>query len=243
MSITNHRGYDEFFCDFHGDVIPDELSTSNDTGTITTNVALSGNKAGFASILRMDNSNDGDNEMCEVSLGANYFRAQDGHMFMEALVAFERTTMAATVGFTDEYNESGNTLPIELSTTTFASNASTFVGFVIDSDATNDNWHAFWVDDDSDTSVPIATLNTGIPLAADTWYLLRIDVWDAGSGSQAIAEFFIEDENGKSWQYRNASTIDRDAALVPHIGIENRTTTGAYIDIDYIHAGKSRGIT
>ncbi len=41
-----------------------ELATTNDTGTITTGVT------GGASVLRLDNDNDGDNEMAEVELGA-----------------------------------------------------------------------------------------------------------------------------------------------------------------------------
>jgi hypothetical protein len=240
MAIDTSRGMDVYFEDFHGDLIPDELATSSDSGTVTTNVGLSGGQAGAASILRLDNSNNGDNEMAEVDLGALLYRVQDGRMYMEARVSIERTTAAATVGFNDDTLEGSNTLPAELSTTTFTSNAGTWIGFLFDSDATTDNWHVFWVDDDNDSTVAIATLQTDIAVASDTWYTLKVDLQDAGSGNQAICNFSVDDENGNSWEYRATSTIDRDVAMVPHIAVENRTTTGAFIDIDYIEAGKSR---
>lgn len=232
-ALDTQFSMDEVFYDFQGDLIPDELASTNDTGTITTGIT------GGASVLRLDNSNDGDNEMAEVDFGALYYQAQNGRMYLEARVKLERTTCAVNVGFNDETTESSNTLPVELSGTTWTSNASTWIGFVFDSDATNDNWHVFWVDDDNDTSVAIATLNSGIAVAADTWYTLRVDVWDNGSGNPAVAEFFISDGTN-SFHYRNDSTIDRDASLTPHLAVENRTTTGAYLDIDLIAAGQTR---
>ena len=240
MATDTSKGVDVAFYDFHGDLIPDELATTSDTGTITTNVGLSGGKAGTASILRLDNSNDGDNEMAEVDFGALNYRVQDGMMSMEARVSLERTVCAANVAFTDETTESGNTLGVELSGTTFTSTASTWCGFVCDSDATNDNWHVFWVDGDSDTDTPIATLNTGIPMQATEWITLKVTLTDRGSGNGARATFFAQTENGESWEYSANTNVSRSTALTPSVGIENRTTTGAFIDIDYIEAMKSR---
>jgi len=233
------EGMDEVHFGFYGDLIPDELATSSDSGTITANVGLSGGGAGRASILRVDNSNNGDNEFAEVDFGALNYQVQDGQMYMKARVLLERVVCAVNVGFNDDTLEGGNTLPVELSGTTWTSGASTWIGFAFDSDATNDNWHVFWVDDDGDTSVPIATLNTGIAVAASVWYTMTIQVTDAGSGNRASAIFDLTD-GSNHFHYRASDTIDRDVALVPHIGVENRTTTGAFLDIDDIWAGKSR---
>lgn len=225
--------------EFEGDLIPARLATTSDSGTITVNVGLSGGGAGRNSILRLDNSAGGDNEMAEVDFGALYYQAQDDYIGLEARVLLERIIVAATVGFNDETTESSDTLPVELSGTTFTSNAGTFVGFVIDSNATNDNWHVFWVDDDNDGGVTIATLNTGVALAADKWYTLKVEVWDGGSGNLSPAQFHVSDGT-THFQYRNDNTIDRDQAMVPHLAVENRTGTGAFMDIDYIRAWKSR---
>ena len=240
MARDTTKGMDVVIYDFNGDLIPDELASSSDTGTLTVNVGLSGGKAGTASILRVDCSNDGDNEMAEVDFGALYYRVQDGRMYMEARVSLQALVGAVNIGFNDDTLEASNTLPMELSGTTWTSNASTWIGFVFDSDATTDRWTAMWVDDDSDSTVAIATLISTPTVAASTWYTLRVDLQDAGSGNQAICNFSIADEDGNAWEYRASSTIDRDVALVPHIGVENRTTTGNYVDIDYIEAGKSR---
>lgn len=235
MATDTSRGYDLFFDDFHGDTIADELATSSDTGTITVGTPTD------ASCLRMDNSNDGNNDMCEVDIGAVYFRAQDGHCWMEARFRIEAaTTVAVNVGFNDETLEDANTLPAELSTATFTVNAGTWIGFVADTNATNDYYHAYWIDDSVGSSTAIATLKSTVPIAALKWTTARIDLWDNGSGNQVRAEFMISDEDGHSWQYVNNSTIDRDCALTPHVAIENRTTTGRYLDLDYLEAGKSR---
>lgn len=235
MAQDSPKGYHVEFYDFGGDTIPDELATSSDTGTISNGVT------GGDSILRIDNSNDGDNEMCEVDFGALYYRVQEGHMYMEARVKLERVVCAVNVGFNDDSLEASNTLPAELAGTTWTSNASTWIGFVFDSDATNANWHVFWVDDDNDTSVGIAALNTGIAVVAGRWYTIRIDLWDQGSGYQARAHFHITDGTN-TWDYESSATIDRDATQVPHLACENRTNTGAYLDIDYVEAGKSRSV-
>ena len=242
MPQDTPRGMDVYFEDFHGDLIPDELATSSDSGTITTNVGLTDNKGGRASILRLDNSNDTDNDFAEVDLGALNYTVQDGRISMEARVApYDVSVMAVNVGFNDDTLEGGNTLPVELSGTSFTSNASTWIGFVYDADATNATWHAFWVDDDNDTSTAIATLNTGIALADSTWYTMRIELQDRGSGNAARGLFDIRDENGNHWNYEANTTIDRDVALVPHIGCELRSASNnGLIDIDYIEASRSR---
>ena len=243
MPKDTMKAYDVYFEDFHGDLIPDELATSSDSGTITTNVGLSGNKAGVASILRLDNSNNGDNEMSEGDLGATSYRVQEGHVYMEVRLACQDVSvMAVNVGFSDDTLEGGNTFPVELSGTTWTTTATTWIGFAFDADATTDNWAAMWVDDDTDRSVAIGTLRADVALADETWDTLRLDLHDAGAGNQVIAEWNVKDENGNEWNYRNTSTIDRDAALVPHIGNELRAAANnGIVDIDYIEVGRTRG--
>jgi len=178
-----------------------------------------------------------DNDMCEIGHGLLAWSAQHGYMAMEVrLQADVVTTLALTVGFNDDALDDSNTLPVELSGTTFTSNAGTFVGFVFDTDATNDFWHCFMVDDDADTTVPIADLNTGVAPVAGEYQTLRVEVYDQGSGKQTRAVFYI---NGKKY-YEMASAVDRDALLTPHVAFENHGAAAHVVDIEYITVWMSR---
>ena len=234
MALDTPRGWDEVFFEFNGDLIPDELTSTSDTGVIDTTSFV-----GRGSVLRIDNNNNGDNEMAEVDLGVLEYSVQDGQMVMEAHVKLERVISAVNVGFNDESTDSGNTLPVELSGTTWTSTASTWIGFVYDYDATNKAWHVMWVDDDADSSTPIATLNTGITAAADVWYTMRVHLFDASTTTRARTMFSISDGTN-SWEYTADDTIDRDVNMTPHLAVENRAATGAYLDVDYLYAARSR---
>lgn len=243
MARDTSKGYDIVRYDFHGDLLPDELASSYDTGTITCNTGLSGLLAGKASILRLDNSNEGNNEMAEVSLGHCYWYPANGHIWMEARFAIKDVSVVAVnVGFNDETAQAENSLPVEFSGTAWTSNATDWIGVLFDaSDSTYFDWFGFWVQDGADTSTAIATLDSGITPVDEDIYTVRIDVFDAGSGNQCRARFHITDEDGRNWEKTFTSTIDRDQALVPHIGIELRSAAdNGYMDIDYIEAGQSR---
>jgi hypothetical protein len=177
--------------------------------------------------------------MAEVDAGKLEYSVQDGQMYVEARVKVERTTGAANIGFNDDTGEGSNSLPMELSGTTWTSNAGTWIGFVWDSDATNDTWHVMWVDDDADSSTAIGTLNSGITVASGVWYTLRVHLFDQGSGKQSRATFSVSDGTN-AWEYETSGTIDRDVNMTWHLGVENRTSTGCFMDVDYIEAGRSR---
>ena len=236
MSKFN-RGVDEDYFEFQGDVIPDRLATTSDSGSISVGSSTTG-----SSSLRLDNSNNGDNEYAEVDMGAVNYRAQDGKMYFEARFLLERVISGVNIGFNDETTDGGNTLPIELSGTTFASNASTWVGVVYDNDATTDNFYFFFVDGDTDTTEAIANLDSGVAAEASVWYTVRIDVDDVNSSSKARATISIQKDSSPATFASKTftSSITRSTGMTPHIGIENRTTTGAYTDIDYMLVGKGR---
>lgn len=228
------RGPVELFDDFLGDTInTDMYQTSADSGdtafSVPATVIVDGAITGITDTT--------DNDMVEIG-GALQWRAQDGTLVMEArLHSTVVSNVAITVGFNDDVLEDSNTLPVELATTTFTSNSSTFVGFVYDIDATNDNWHAFAVDDDNDTTVAIATLNTGVAPVASTYQTLRIEIEDTGSGNMATARFFI---NG-ALECTIPSAIDRDVLLAPHIAFENRAAAAHTVTVDYLNVFKDRG--
>ena len=191
MPTDTSKGYVVFFDEFLGDLLDDAWGSSVDncaTAIIPTpDTAVTD---GFVRLL----THCADNNMAEIGHSLSW-RAQDGMMSMEVRVAMSAiTTTSMSIGFNDDQLEASNTLPVELCGTTFTSNAATFVGFVFDTDATNDNWHAFAVDDCTDTTTAIACLNTGKAPVAATYQTLKVVVHDRGACNMAYAEFFIDEE-------------------------------------------------
>jgi hypothetical protein len=174
-----------------------------------------------------------DNNMIEIGGGQN-FRAQDGLVVFEARVKLDDVAnVALNVGLTDDATEASNTLPVELATASFTSNASAFVGFVFDVDATVDTLRCFAVDDDNDNAAP---LDSGKAPVADVYNTLRVELQDMGAGSMARARFFIDGALVGAIE----DAVDRDALLCPYVGIENRSASAHVVTIDYISVEKSR---
>ena len=189
-----------------------------------------------------------DDDMCEISHRALAWSVQNGDLLMRTRVRVSSGTIASialTVGFNDDQLEDSNTLPVELATTTFTSNASTFIGVVYDADATNQDFHAFWVDDDADTTQAIGNLRfTGIAPVANKWFGVEVLLSDAGSGNGVEAVITVSEEStGAQAEKRFHATVDRDALLVPHIAFENRAGSAHQVDIDNIYVRMSRPTT
>ena len=178
-----------------------------------------------------------DNNMNEIWYKDLSFRAQDGFMSFEARIQPTSITLGAyNIGFNDDVLDASDTLPVELSGTTFTSNAATFIGFVYDPDATNDNWHVFMVCDDADTTVAIATLNTGIAPVACTSQTFKVMVYDQEACNQTRAEFYIDGD----LVLEMPLAIDRDALLTPGFAHENRVGCADTVNLHYFEAKKAR---
>ena len=186
-----------------------------------------------------------DDDMCEIAHRALTWSAQNGRMELETRVRVNVGAVASvafSVGFNDDQLEDSNTLPVELATATFTSNATTFCGVLFDPDATNADFHGFWVDDDADAGQTLAALRfTGIGPVLTAWVGVKVVVDEAGSGVGCNLELSVAEENtGKYGQKNFTLTVDRDALLVPHIAYENRGSTAHTFDIDYILARETR---
>lgn len=250
MAITTSKGKYEFFEDF---MVGTPISTSSAAGVTLLNSSDAGNtafaeNAGFAGEGSARAATDAsDNDMCELALDRlNWLPQNDPGM--EVRMQFDVvTTLAFNVGFNDDALDDSNTLPVELSTTTFTTNAATWVGILYDVDATNDDLHAMWVDDDSDSSETIANLRyNGVAPIAATYGLYRVELFRGSSATAAaIAQMHAivddtESTGGRMVSKRFTSTVDGDAALVPHVGFENRDAIAHQCDVDYIHAWRNR---
>mgnify|MGYP001580419273 CR=1 FL=1 len=165
---------------------------------------------------------------------------QDGYNSMEVLFQVSNAAdLAINIGFNDDSLDASGTLPAELATATWTTNAATFVGLVYDVDATNDDWHCMWVDGNSDASEALADLrmNGAAPIASK-WIMARVAIQDRGSGKGVRATFTVSCD-GKSYEKEFNTSITRSTALCYYIGFENRAGTAHSLYIKYIRTEQS----
>lgn len=170
-------------------------------------------------------------EMEEFASDQIMFFPQEGYCMVECLLMVSSATIGINFGFNDDQLEDSNLLATSLSTETWTSNATEFVGLVYDSDATNDDWHCFWVDDGTDTSTAIADLRMkGATVAANKWMYLRVELQDRGSGYSPRATFLVS-SNGKTFEKTFDTSIDREAGFCFYLSIISRAAvaTTAYL--------------
>ena len=167
-----------------------------------------------------------DNDMLEFASDNLRFYGQTGMNAVEILAQFDVVTgIAFNFGFNDACADTTG-LPIELSGTTWTTNASSALMLVYDIDATNDELHCMWVDDDTDATNAIATLRmNGVAPTASQWLWMRVEMQDRGSGYGVAATFTAVDHNGRSCTKEFNTTLDRDVALCYYFGIENRAAS------------------
>lgn len=244
------NAYKEIFEDWTG---ADNISTAVADGIRWLNTSDGGNTA-FAIVAHNDGpvcqaaTDATDNDMCELGYHLLTWSVQNGQLMMETRVRVSVggvDDIAINVGFNDDVLEDSNTLPVELATATWTTNASSWAGIVYDADATNQDVHFMSVDDDNDLSTAIATLRfNGIAPVDNEWFGVNIQLNDAGSGNPAIATVtVVEESTGRSATKQFTTNLDRDVLLTPHIAFENRAGVAHTFEIDYIRVRQSRAST
>lgn len=142
------------------------------------------------------------------------------------------TNRAIFIGLTDVGTQEQ---PIEISGVTVTSNATDAVGFVYDTDATNDIWYIQGVAGDVDTPLTAATWNGDSTLApvAETQDEFRIIVSTDGD-----ATFYINGE----YVGTVTNAVGTTTLLTPIVSLEARTTAAQtlWIDYGYIESGRDR---
>lgn len=168
-----------------------------------------------------------DDNMIEFCSNNLIFAAQEGHAEVEILLQLDDITNAAFFfGFSDDVQETANTIPVELETTTFTNRAATHCGIVYDVDATNDDLHCHWADGGTNTTTAIADLRmSGMAPANAKWMYLKVELDDRGSGNGARATFLAVDHNGRSVEKTFNTTVTRSTALCYYFGYENRSAS------------------
>lgn len=182
-----------------------------------------------------------DDDMLALASDTLLFAGQEGYAMLEVLFQVSSIAdLAINIGLNDEVLEAtSNTLPVELATTVWTTSASTFLGLVYDVDATNDDVHCMWVDDDNDSAEALANLRMqGIAPVASKWCMARVEMQDRGSGNGVRGTFTFSCD-GKTATKEFNTTVDRDCPLSAFIGFENRAATVHNVYIKYIKIAQS----
>ena len=164
--------------------------------------------------------------------GGPAFDARNGPVFVRTQMRIARngatagTSWCLNFGLTDEVAD----VPVELSGTTFTSNAATFVGFVLDHDAGNTDFHAFWVDDNNDAAPGIADLRFEGYGKPDEGVTFTLEIAAVSRGGKLYATFLI---NGKIVG-RHQTNVDDNQLLRPIIIVEARAAHQYDVTIDVI---------
>lgn len=244
MPVDTPRGSWMVFDDFDMDNINTSAANgvrwlvSSDGGDTAFAVDLTAAQGGTA----VGTISAADNQLVEIGHEAFMSVPQHGSLYMEVRCQIDDiANIAANIGFNDDALEDSNTLPVELSTTTFTANAAEFIGLVFDVDATNDDWHVIWVDDGSVATNAIANLRmNGASWKAASYWTFRVELQDTGSGNGVRAVFSVTTDAGVQYQKVFNTTLDRDASLTPYVGFETRSASAHNLTIDYIEFGGSR---
>lgn len=220
-AYTNPKKYVRLFDDFLGDVIADQWSAAEGNDAQAIIATINSDVNGVVRLTTGDTAVVAESAQ-SLTHGLNW-KANQGGLYMacrfKPVTAI--TTAAYFVGFTDTLATTTLEEPITLSGTTLTTNATDAVGFVYDTDATNDTWHCQGVKNGTDT----ALANSTIAPVVDTYQDLEIFVDSSGG-----ATFYI---NG-ALVATVANAVTATAALTPAVVAMARTTASRIVDIDYI---------
>ena len=221
MATDTGFGKVKLFDDFLGPAVDEtnDWTPVTDGGTSAITILVDG------AVLFATGTTDGYREGFTQALN---WRASDGGPLIGEFRIKNVTAVthrALFIGFTDLVSVEN---PIERDADTYASNAADAVGFMYDTDATNDTWYLCGVANDVDGTA----VNTGIVPVADEYQTLRVVVNITGD-----ADFFIDGVYVGTVE----DAVTASTALTPIMLIEQRSdTTNRYLKVDYVYLEKGR---
>lgn len=217
----------QYFTDFLGDALEDELLAGVGAGTGNA-VALSAGAGGRVEIKTASDDGAITANGSSLCVGGLNWRADQGGLMMETRLQIDAITdVMLFVGFTDAL-ASTIEAPIFLVTTAIDSDADNACGIGFDTDGTTDEWFHGGVKATVDTTPDYH----GAAPAAATYYTLRVEVSAAGA-----VQGFIDDV-AIGPPVANAVTIT--TPLCPIIFAANRGAAARNILVDYIHVQANR---
>ena len=217
----NETGVVNYFTDFLGDALEDELLAGVGSGTGNA-VAISVGTGGRAEIKTSSADAAIGANGSSLSLGALNWRADQSSLMMEARLQIDNiANVMIFAGFTDALASTVEA-PIFLNAADLDSDADNACGIVFDTDGTTAEWCHGGVKATVDT-VPAYS---GAAPAAATYYTLRVEVTAAG----AVQGFINDVAIGPA--VANAVTIT--TPLCPIIFVANRGGAVRNVLVDYL---------
>ena len=225
MATDTGFGKVKFWHDFCGPAVDE----TNDIDAGTENSGTQAISTGADGIYRLTTGIVSGNRVA-FGTSLNWRASDGGPLTFEARIKSVTaiTTRAYFIGLTDTVPSGTLENPIEMSGTTLTTTASDAVGFMYDTDATNDYWYCVGVKADADGT----SVNTSVaPAAAGTYQTLRVMVSVDGH-----ADFYID---GK-FEGHVDSAITAATAVCGIVLVETRTAGASILDTDYIYLEKGR---
>lgn len=220
-SLVTCRNRVEFFDDFLGDLIEDGWNQQADTGGT---VALATSPVMCGAVKLTTDTTDDDTIMIAHELN---WKASQGLVFECRIKTDVVTTLGLFVGLTDAKVETSPALPVTRQTTVSVKTATDCVGFCFDTDSTTDVLFGTGVKADT-----IIADQGAATYAADTWYVLRIEISTAGAAS-----FYVD---GTQIGATTANAVTTTVALTPYIGMANRGAAAHVTTVDYVYVSGAR---
>jgi hypothetical protein len=223
----NQTAVVNYFTDFLGDALEDELLAGVGSGTGNA-VALSVGVNGRAEIKTSSADAAIGANGSSLSLGALNWRADQGGLWMETRVQIDNIAdVMIFIGFTDALASTVEA-PIFLNAADLDSDADNACGVLFDTDATTDQWCQGGVKATVDT-VPV--YSGAAPVAA-TWYKVRVEV----SATGAVQGFI----NDVAIAPAVADAVTITTPLTPIIFVANRGAAARNVLVDYIEVQANR---
>ena len=215
-----------FVDDFYGDALDGAWVPLNGSDAQAIDPAPSAAKNG---VVRLTCGNDATTTMavngCQLASELNW-DASAGRLFGEFRIKVSAiTNIVFFVGFTDS---KALEMPLTQSVVTLTNIAADAVGFLFDTNSTNDTLHAVGVAGGTKATHE----NLAIAPVADTWIRLGVEVFSDGT-----AKFYI---NGTKTGNTMASAVTVATDLAATVAVFSETTTSHTLDVDYVRLEQSR---
>lgn len=211
----------QYFTDFLGDALEDELLAGVGSGTGNA-VALSVGAGGRVEIKTASDDGAIGANGSSLGLGALNWRADQGGLIMEARVQIDAiTAVMLFIGFTDALPSTVEA-PIFLNAADIDSDADNACGVLFDTDGTTAQWCHGGVKATVDT---VPDYSGGAPSAA-TYYTVRVEVSAAGA-----VQGFID---GVPIGPPVANAVTVSTPLCPIIFAANRGAAARNVLVDYM---------
>ena len=214
-----------------------EVDLGNGLGLVSVNEGTINTVADEANGVVEFLTDTGDNDNC--ALYAGQFSIDNGGAVIEArFKVADDLGVGIFVGFTETLALDTPVLPAEFATATMTYNGTGgMVGAQYDLDGTTDGWRAVMGDGGaaiSDSSNGI--LSSAAAPAADTYQLVRVEIFSSGGGLVTVDEKVIK-------KFDTGTLLTATDNFYGVLMVENRTAAARNVQVDYVYMNANRDWT